>query len=177
MVMLRKHAAQLKAQDILKKANQLRPPINLPAVSVFLGIHVEEKDLEDSLSGLSFIDSDKRFVVINSNHAPNRKRFTWAHEIAHHVMHVPMLRGGVHVDKRILRRDELAASGTNLIEIEANNFAAELLMPTQWIEQLAGPNFDLGDDEAIEELAQTFQVSSAALYYRILRGTTKSSRR
>jgi len=171
--MLRKHAAQLKAQDVLKRSGQLRPPIDLLAVSNFLDIYVEEKELEDSLSGLSFMDGSKRFIVINSSHAPNRRRFTWAHEIAHHALHTPMLSSGVHVDKRILRRDELAASGTNLIEIEANNFAAELLMPTQWIEQLTEPDFDLSDDEAIEKLALTFQVSPAALYYRILRGATK----
>lgn len=166
--MLRKHAAQLQAQELLKRTDQLRPPINLTAIADFLDIQVEERELDDVLSGMAFVDGNKRFIVVNSLHHENRRRFTIAHEIAHHVLHGTMLKGGVHVDKKVLRRDEVASTGKNLIEIEANSFAAELLMPTQWIEELTGKDFDIGDDEAIERLASILRVSSAALYYRIL---------
>lgn len=172
--MLRKHAAQLKAQAVLKQTQQLRPPIDLGRVAESLNIHIQETALDDTLSGLAFLKDGRRFVVVNEAHAETRKRFTIAHEIGHHVLHTAMLEGGVHVDKRVLRRDQASATGYNLVEIEANNFAAELLMPTQWIEELAGEDFDLGDDVAVQSLADTFRVSSSALYFRVLSGPSRS---
>ncbi|MEM7637977.1 MAG: ImmA/IrrE family metallo-endopeptidase [Pseudomonadota bacterium] len=174
--MLRKHAAQLKAQGVLKQTNQLRPPIDLYRVADFLEVHVEERALDDSLSGLAFIKEGRRFIVVNEAHVETRKRFTLAHELAHHALHTPMLEGGVHVDKRVLRRDQASATGYDLVEIEANNFAAELLMPTQWIEKLTGEDFDLGDDHAVQSLAKTFRVSSSALYFRVLAGPSKPTK-
>ena len=45
-------------------------------------------------------------------------------------LHRHELEHAVHVDRGSLRRDALAAEGVDPIEIEANSFAAELLMPT-----------------------------------------------
>jgi len=65
-------------------------------------------------------------------------------------------------------RDSKSATGTELIEIRANQFAAELLMPSTLINlALAGKQFDIEDDGPIEELAKKFRVSKQALEYRI----------
>ena len=54
------------------------------------------------------------------------------------------------------------------IEIQANKFAARLLMPDALLEPaLAGKNFDIDDDKPLEELAKRFRVSKKALEYRI----------
>jgi len=57
-------------------------------------------------------------------------------------------------------RDPKSATGTERIEIEANEFAAELLMPEALIVQaLIGKQFDIEDDRPIEELEKRFRVS------------------
>ena len=63
---------------------------------------------------------------------------------------------------------ELDLESKNPAEIEANQFAAELLMPRAMIDQvMAGKQFDIDDDRPIEELAKKFRVSKQALEYRI----------
>jgi len=55
-----------------------------------------------------------------------------------------------------------------LHEIEANQFAAELLMPKAMIErELAGKQFDIEDDAPLDEIAKKFRVSKQALQLRI----------
>jgi Zn-dependent peptidase ImmA (M78 family) len=72
-------------------------------------------------------------------------------------------------------RDQESSRGSQREEIEANQFAAEILMPEQivraWAERI---NFDLADDSdderamsAMENLAKRFQVSVQALSFRI----------
>jgi Zn-dependent peptidase ImmA (M78 family) len=65
-------------------------------------------------------------------------------------------------------RDTKSATGTELLEIQANQFAAELLMPRALIDlALDGKLVDIDDEEPIEELAKKFRVSKQALEYRI----------
>ena len=81
--------------------------------------------MDDELSGLACIRDDVPIIGINALHAPNRQRFTLAHELAHVRLHRHELEHAVHVDRGSLRRDALAAEGVDPIEIEANSFAAE----------------------------------------------------
>ncbi len=53
-------------------------------------------------------------------------------------------------------------------EQEANAFAAALLMPEDLIKAEANKaSFDLGDERGLKELAKIFDVSSAAMYFRL----------
>ena len=64
----------------------------------------------------------------------------------------------------------MASQGTDDREIEANNFAAELLIPEPLLAAaLDGRTLDLEDDEAVGALAKRFNVSASALVYRIQR--------
>ncbi len=117
-----------------------------------------------------YIKDGVPIIGVNSLHHPNRQRFTIAHELGHLELHRQMITSNVHVDKNFpaLMRDRKSATGTEQIEIEANQFAAELLMPIALIEQaLAGKQFDIDDDGPIEELAKKLRVSKQALEYRI----------
>jgi Zn-dependent peptidase ImmA (M78 family) len=81
-----------------------------------------------------------------------------------------MITNAIHVDKSFpaLMRNSQSAAGTEQIEIAANQFAAELLMPKAIIvEMLAGKQFDIDDDAPIEELAKRFRVSRQALAFRL----------
>ena len=117
-----------------------------------------------------YIKDGVPIVGVNSLHHPNRQRFTIAHELGHFELHRAMITANVHVDKDFpaLMRDPRSATGTEQLEIQANQFAAELLMPSKLIRQeLARKQFDIEDERPMEELAKKFRVSKQALEYRI----------
>lgn len=90
----------------------------------------------------------------------------WGLEIGHHVLHVSYLTNNVHVDKIVLNRDELSSQGLDTKEIEANAFAAELLMPEAELRRYR--TIDLNDDEFMLRLAKKLRVSVTALTYRVI---------
>ncbi len=67
-------------------------------------------------------------------------------------------------------RNELSKQGTDLDEIEANLFAAELLMPRMMVAQDLHQNdaVDILDDDFFYELAQRYNVSTQALLLRLV---------
>ncbi len=68
----------------------------------------------------------------------------------------------------MLMRDSVSAMGINEIEMEANLFAAELLMPAVLINQELESNvFDIDEEAAIDALARRFKVSQSAMPFRL----------
>jgi Zn-dependent peptidase ImmA (M78 family) len=135
-----------------------------------MGVQVRYSPFDDDLSGMIYIKDGIPIIGVNSLHHPHRQRFTIAHELGHLELHREMITSKVHVDKDfpVLMRDPKSATGTERVEIEANQFAAELLMPEALIKQaLESKPFDIDDDSPIEELAKKFRVSKQALEYRI----------
>jgi Zn-dependent peptidase ImmA (M78 family) len=135
-----------------------------------MGVQVRYSPFDDDLSGMIYIKDGIPIIGVNSLHHPHRQRFTIAHELGHLELHREMITSKVHVDKDfpVLMRDPKSATGTEKLEIEANQFAAELLMPEALIKQaLESKPFDIDDDSPIEELAKKFRVSRQALEYRI----------
>lgn len=58
---------------------------------------------------------------------------------------------------------------TQILEREANTFAAYILMPDHLLKETIDKiDFDLGSEDEIKNLAKVFDVSSQAMYYRIL---------
>ncbi len=112
--------------------------------------------------------------VITRGVAPVRQRFTIAHELGHLLIHRYLT---PHADGRyqVRFRNEKSASGSVREEIEANQFAAELLMPERDVRHLAiRLRLDVldsdADKEAVRKLmsaARRFQVSVQALTFRI----------
>src|SRR5206468_341809 len=74
-----------------------------------------------------------------------------------------------HVDRGISFhfRDERSSRAEVRQEIEANQFAAELLMPRAMIDALVTGPVDVHDDDLLEDLASRFDVSVQALTYRL----------
>ena len=71
------------------------------------------------------------------------------------------------MDKGSLRRDRVSTTGTDMLEIEANAFAAELLMPEELLSAALDEKFDLEDPPVLEKLANKFRVSLTALQHRL----------
>ncbi len=166
-------AARAAALKILADFPVRAPPVPVDRIIKARGIILQYAPLAEDLSGMAYIKDGVGIIGVNALHHPNRQRFSAAHELAHHVLHVPEISAAVHVDKgfRVLHRDVLAAQGTDPLEIDANAFASELLMPRQFLLEAVGDaGLDLDDDAAIESLAKKFKVSVAAMRNRLSGG-------
>ena len=170
MTNIQKPDPQKLARELLIKEGIENAPVPVEKLAKALGAQIRFSPLDDELSGMIFIKDGIPIIGVNSLHHPNRQRFTIAHEIGHLVMHKDHLSNEVHVDKqfRVLMRDGDASNGTNLIEIEANRFAAELLMPEFLLAKLITSNtFDIDDEAPLDSLAKKFRVSKQTLEFRM----------
>ena len=159
-----------RVRKLLKEHKVTAAPVPVEKIAIDLGAQVRFKEFDDDLSGMIYIKGSSPIIGVNSLHPENRQRFTIAHEIAHLVLHRHLIADYVHVDKRfpVLMRDASSASGTQRMEMEANNFAAELLMPTSLLSPMLKKNgFDIDEEEPLKELSRKFRVSEQALAYRI----------
>jgi Zn-dependent peptidase ImmA (M78 family) len=157
-----------EARDLLVQNNVTSAAVAVEKIAKSLNVKVEYAPLEPELSGLAHIRNGVAIVGINALHSPVRQRFTLAHELGHVRLHWSILERAVHVDKGSLRRDSLSSAGTDEIEIQANTFAAELLMPEFLLKEVVGDrSVDLEDDQVVQALAKKFRVSEAAIRYRI----------
>jgi Zn-dependent peptidase ImmA (M78 family) len=163
-----KPRARKEAKALLEEFDVASAPVPVERIAKLLRVRVDYAPLDGELSGLAYIRDGTAIIGINTLHAPNRQRFTLAHELAHVRLHRPQLEQAVHVDRGSLRRDGLAAAGVDATEIEANVFAAEMLMPESLLKAaLEGQSVDLEDDEAVAALAKRFKVSEAAMRFRL----------
>lgn len=153
------------ARAVLRRHRISEFPVDLQRICRGEQINCIERQLDDELSGMAFIKEGVRYVVVNSAHHPNRRRFTMAHELGHQLLHADYLARNVHVDTGVLRRDELSSEGVYEKEVAANAFAAELLMPRGQMSRFG--SLDLSDEDSVTNVAAHFGVSTAALGFRI----------
>jgi Zn-dependent peptidase ImmA (M78 family) len=158
-------AAEKKARALLDASSIVSVPTPVEQLARLSGIKIERLALDPDMSGMSFIKDGISVIVVNIAHHPNRQRFTIAHELAHHVLHSSYLQDNVHVDKAVLHRNQLSSRGVDPKEIEANAFAAELLMPLKEVRKLR--DLDINDEDQIAIAAKRFKVSPAAMAVRI----------
>jgi Zn-dependent peptidase ImmA (M78 family) len=162
--------ARAAATSLLEEFGVKVAPVPVERIIKSKGIVLQFAPLEDDLSGMAYIKDGVGIIGINALHHPNRQRFTAAHELAHHLLHAKDIQKTVHVDKgfRMLLRDDVSSQGVDRLEIEANAFASELLMPRKFVDLVLGPaGLDLEDDAGIETLAKKFRVSVAAMRFRL----------
>lgn len=98
------------------------------------------------------------------------QRFTIAHELGHRALH-PGHELILDVPVRFNMRDGTSGTATDLEEIEANAYAAALLIPARMIrEQISQlpPAWRREPDEAATALARIFKVSPSALNFRLI---------
>lgn len=128
------------------------------------GISLLKGDLGD-VSGLIVREGSSVTIGINSTQSPARMRFTIAHEFGHFLLHEGI---SSHVDHnyRINFRSSESSMATDVEEIEANFFAASLLMPKQFL--MAKNSIEaLDDDTGVSRLARDFKVSQHAMSLRL----------
>lgn len=158
---IRENVEALLRQHRIKKA-----PVPVEKIAERLGLDVRYAPFDGELSGALVRNDGECYIGVNSLHSPNRRRFTIAHELGHYLLHEGVKQ---HLDNdfRVNWRDDKSSKAVNPEEMEANRFAAELLMPAEFlvrdIERIE--NFD--SESAINLLARRYRVSREAMKIRL----------
>ena len=129
-------------------------PVDPVWIARQLGLDVIEAELKTNISGALIKEEGKDPVIIlNEADSRQRKRFTCAHELGHYIKRTE---NGEEPDYNFIDyRNSLSAKGTDKEEIFANQFAANLLMPREEVENLRtegvppvlmAAHFDVSDD-------------------------------
>lgn len=153
---------------LLEEGRVFRPPVPVEALARAQGCKITTSDLKD-VSGILVRTAGALVIGVNSKHSEVRRRFTIAHELGHLLLH-----DGQEVrydrDFRISLRTEASSSGTNIEEIEANFFAASLLMPDHFlINDSRTSSIELEDAASLKDLAKCYGVSIQAMTLRLAR--------
>ena len=107
-------------------------PVSTVQLAESFGITVWRAPMPPGISGAIRRESDDRYAIFANEKEPlARRRFTYAHELAHFFMHKDAIGDGV--SENMLFRCNLS----NAQEIEANKIAAEILMPQPLLNGLA----------------------------------------
>jgi Zn-dependent peptidase ImmA (M78 family) len=159
-----------KADETLKRLGLTIPPVDVEEVARRSDAEVRFRKLDGDIAGLLLRSDDMVIIGVNADQPKVRQRFTIAHELGHYLMH----KGRPTIVETLQRarvnwRDGTSSQATDLEEIEANQFAAALLMPRVLIEKYY---FDLlkkglDADAAVDPLARRFEVSAQAMRFRL----------
>ncbi len=160
--------ARRKAESLVTQY-KLKPAFDLNRLAKKLEVDVQTMKLEDASGLLITRRGYVPCIVLNSEDHPSRQRFTFAHEIGHFVLEHHFQ--GVHVDRgNVSFRNVRSSTGADPREVEANQFAATLLMPAHFVEQevnqRAGADGSLSEKN-VDELADFFKVSVQAMTIRL----------
>lgn len=158
------------AQSLLRKHAVDTFPVPIEFIARVEGVIITRKAFDGTQSGFALRDGQTRIIGVNSATSPRRQRFTIAHEMGHLDLHEgkPLI---VDHAMRIDWRDDVSSLGTNEEEIEANAFAAEILMPAQMIRSQVvsyARDGNITRDRLIVKLARDFDVSAEAMGYRLI---------
>ncbi|SFU93664.1 ImmA/IrrE family metallo-endopeptidase [Pseudoduganella namucuonensis] len=93
-------------------------------------------------------------IEYNVNDPLVRRRFTVAHELGHFILG--------HQDAPRDYPDSFGSKNNSLVERQANQFAAELLMPAKVVKAMAFTGLT-----SVEALAEAFAVSKVAMGHRL----------
>jgi len=164
--------AEKCAKEVLVQHKTSKPAIPVESIVKTYGIRVvlkpfdAEADFND-VSGMLYRTPADVVIGLNASHSVTRQRFSLAHELGHFLLH----KGDVFVDAKVNFRNRLSAMGVDREEIEANAFAAELLMPAEMLSSDFYEIFKRDNSDAhtslIQSLATRYEVSEMAMEFRL----------
>lgn len=141
-------------------------PMQLP-IEVIINsknIIIKEEVIEGA-EGRILIKGNSGIITINSSiDLPAKKRFILAHELGHFELHKHLKSGFSDNDETL---NHSYQNNFQTEEIEANEFAAEFLMPTDlFYKECMGKTFN---HKVIEHIANRFQVSKTAAILKFVK--------
>ena len=164
-----RHRAESAAQAL----GGITARVDLESIAAHLQVDLHYRSLEPGTSGILICTAETRSLVVNQNHSHTRQRFSLAHSLGHACLHHTPGQEQVFMDQIIRRpRDDRASKGSYFEEVEANTFAAALLVPlaTLHVEFHDSPvmnPFDL-DESYLRSLSKRLGVSQQVLSFRLL---------
>lgn len=160
--------AKRKARELLRSGGVRKAPVPIDKLARVAGARIHYEPFDGQVSGMVHRQTDGLAIIgVNSAHSIGRQRFTIAHEIGHLVLHEDE---NFHVDEKspIGFRNEESSLAIKDTEIEANQFAAELLMPVEFLQkEIESLPDNMEAEDAVHELADRFQVSDQAMTVRL----------
>ncbi|MGJ9460470.1 ImmA/IrrE family metallo-endopeptidase [Oceanobacillus sp. CF4.6] len=149
------------AKLILKKYS-LSPPIDIHTLIEKYAVY-EEANLPNDVDAICIMNIERPLVILDRFKSENRKRFTLAHELGHLI--IPWHQGMIscHTDQD----DRVDGDSYHNMENEANSFASELLMPSDWLENIITNNDNKSLDEIIDIVSDNAQVSKSAAFFSL----------
>ncbi|SDP02416.1 protein of unknown function [Paenibacillus sp. yr247] len=114
------------------------------------GFTILDIEIDEEISAL--VDLDSKYIGLNNGHHINRQRFTLAHELGHIILN--------HKDVRYTDHEN-SDKGKAPFEKEADEFAAELLMPQHELKRVKSKD--------IADLLAHFHVSKQALFNQLMK--------
>lgn len=136
------------------------PPINIHLIIEGLGISLVPTALDKVAAVVCRADADRNtsaWIAVNSSQPVSRQRFSVAHELAHLLLHEEQLVLHAHYFKRQFEQKE----------IDADVFAAELLVPRELLKKSIDSLKVQSIEEATLLLSHLYQVSFAAMANRL----------
>ncbi|MEX2557807.1 MAG: XRE family transcriptional regulator [Actinomycetota bacterium] len=156
---VRSSSPESAAREARKRTSQESIPVNVKAIARRLGVGLFFSPLPDALSAFLLRADGRAVIGVNSNQHPVRQRFSAAHELGHFVL---AHSDGSMFDYAVPTTSDGEPPGYDpQNEREANNFAAELLMPEKHLIEEAA-------DYSLARLAKRYEVSQEAMSFRLL---------
>jgi len=157
-------------EQVLEECEITTRPIPLEQIAQRYGITQVNLSASGDIFGAIVRENGNVMIAVNPDQHPNRQRFTTAHELAHFFLHYADGMGHVeHVDTylRVSWRNSVSSQGVDWNEIEANRFAAALLMPEHMLRKDLD-QFQTLDRDAVQRLASMYKVSRLAMHFRLV---------
>ncbi len=140
--------------------------IDLKKIAKAWGVKIYFEFLDGDVAGILFVSNLKTMIMVNASDLKVRQTFTIAHELGHYHLHKP---SGVHVDTGfVMSRNTKSRLGEDIQEIEATQFAAELLMPEELLKKDVKEFTNALNDNDIDKLAKRYSVSEQAMTHRLI---------
>jgi Zn-dependent peptidase ImmA (M78 family) len=138
-------------------------PVDPTYIAKQVGVSVFEVDLAGDIDAILkyYRGGSTPAIFVDPSSSLNRKRFSIAHELGHFVLNSRLDPKGGILETDTFYRDGNSQTGDDPVEVFANQFAAELLMPSRFVRSLA----DQGKTDLV--MAADFGVSLEALRNRL----------
>lgn len=141
--------ARRMARELIKTAKITSYPVLLREVVKHIpDLDIDGQELEVGISGLQITFKGQSYIRYNTTHATTRNRFTVAHEVGHLILG--------HTNTCNLHNSGAPE------EVEANQFAAELIMPLKLLKVA------IVTHGTVSSLATAFWVSKDAMGKRVM---------
>ena len=137
-------------KNIIKKLIKQYDFNNLYDLAQCLDVDIIETELKNTLGMYRYIKRNK-FIFLNINLDEITKRFVLAHELGHAILHTKN-------NCFYLKHNTFVK--TNCFEVEANKFAAEILIDDEELE------ICLKNGYTVEQIASYFQVLPELVEYK-----------